>query len=552
MQVDPRIVVARTEESPVLSIERRYTLILLALAISAIALRSIHVTSECRISWDEGRPDVERLINTPDAALPMLSRSWGRPGLEIAKCGTLLFFKAISRLLIQLPVPEWIPAQILLDVGTMLLMAFAGWKASNQCNPAIAWQVSLITAALWAFSPGAVYWSHRFMAPTYAMFGLTATIVALQRASAGGWIRWLTTGAIAGMTFTVYPGSYVPLGMLIMIYASQQFLLRRVIIRLLAVAFSGGAILILMEVLTRLSNQSEPSTGLSYFKQLSSLRQTITHGHFEDGLFALVSHCIRFKDATLAIAASSVSIAVLWRRRWIGPAGWAFFGSWLYFVNNSAILHREVFYDRLVVLLTPLGCIAVAELISRCTIAENPRFIKFVTTSALCVMPVISGIAVLNWNLIRVRADDVLRLAAAELGVSSKSFHLISDLQDYGDVADHHRQSILDQLTQCEAEETLASTLVAFNLRSDWYVAEYPTTSTFDGIRPVLRFPGQGLDRDCRDVRCVSFHLKLKPESPTKADDIKIYRAADLLAVLRSTPAVSQTSYPSRRDLSDP
>lgn len=509
-----------------------YRLTFIAMIAFCVFIRLLHATTECRISWDEGRPSVERVIEQPWRLVDELEHSWGRPGTVAAKMVALIVYKALRKCGVAGNLPEWTPFQIMLDVSTLLLLSRLTWNIVGETpSKHVRWQVMLAAAALWAFSPGCVYWSLRFMPPVYAACGLAVTLLLLQAALTRGPGTWFAAGVAAGMTFLIYPGAYAILGSLALTYSITQLSLRKGW-GVLVIAFFGGVTpVVLMEVGIRLAFIRLGRTGYGFVAQLSDLKNTINHGRFADAPYAIAQYACNLDDYVvllLGLLCVMSAICVRWGFR---PVSWAFVMTYGYWVVNSAVLHREVIYDRMLVLLTPLAIAGYSEVMSR--LSRTRLSNKAVIALALCtsIGATASGlVAICRWDRVRVHEVDLKRFASHQLGVPAMSLIVLGEFQDYGETVSAHATSLKAKILEVKQAHPDSIILVAFNLRSDYFVRVPPEASAYERLSTVLRFPKHCTGRQCKGMTCVTPCMKDLPNFSESWSDIKVYLAEDLLS----------------------
>lgn len=481
-----------------------------------MAIRCVHLLDETRISWDEGRPDVESCLSKPATAIRELEGSWGRPGLILGKSFGLLFYRATRRVLPS-DVAEWLPFQILLDLAAMCVLYDLLRRYLPRESPQRSF-FALAGCAMWAASSGIVHWSHRFMGPAYCLPAMVCFYWVLLRAHGDdrNW-SWTWVGLLAAACFWVYPGCYTIVGISLLIVAvdMERGRLKRTAQRLLLSGLVGGAFLVGYDLILYVLATVLHEPVRSYFATLRQLSQSIKQGTFAEVPVYPFRFWWQFPDVAALVALPGVLAGLVFarglgRRFCLIPI--AVYAFW---VANGYVLHREVMYDRIVVLLSPAlfigATFAAAQLFPQVRRAILFGFAAAVIAGGMFVMA--------RFPIVRVRTQDVVRHLADTTGDPQDQIVIVSDVNDYGTEVAKFLAYARQQCREKQADGKIP--FVAFNLRSDWYET---TPRLRLEEKPVLRYPAMGRDGgvDYLSRRDPPPHLV------PRFDDIKVYDARAL------------------------
>lgn len=495
--------------------------VVLAIVVAGLSLRWIGARDETRISWGEGRPDIENCLVSPvPVLLDEMGKSWGRPGLVVLKLATLFGWKVLAKLGVG-GIAEWIVFTIVLDVASALILMdlVRRWIVLGRADGLVA---AAVVGLIWATSPTLVSQSHRFENPVYCLFVLMSGVwLFFHACGSGRKSGFVISGLVFGAAFMVYPGLYH-----FLLFSPVLLLDRRLRQRLsIGKVCCMGAGFVALPVALEATMQGVKAFArpdyYTYFAQLRDLSKTIVQGSFADVPIFPFRYALACREFWLILVLPGACYAVLRRR----SVAWAWFAMVLaiygFWVVNGYVLEREVLYGRLVVLVYPAlmvgTAVALSEALGRW--GRQP-LVMGCLIAAFCGL---TGLIVLTTPRIRVHADDVREHVSAALGVSAGRIALIGDPNDHGEFALAAYKGLS---TRIEALENAGWTaVVAFNLRSGGYPAfprlEFP-------VEPVLRYPAQGSGRSRRE----SYSSRSGPYvvKTQRFDDIKVFRARDVLA----------------------
>jgi hypothetical protein len=189
-----------------------------------------------------------------------------------------------------------------------------------------------------------------------------------------------------------------------------------------------------------------------------------------------------------------------------------------------------VLYDRVLILATPALIIAVGEL--ACLVRERVRWISAAAATAMIFGPVLTYSVISNGEFVRVREADVRRFIE-QLVHHTGEIRVISDVHDYGPMADLHELFLLEKLEELSLRPEFVNFYIAFNLRSDCYIKPDADRRERYRLDPLFRLPAQGLDQDGLGRRFISLTALEPCRFGTRFDDIKVYPASRLLQDLR-------------------
>lgn len=506
-----------------------------AVVVFAVSIRLIGAADQTRIFWDEGRPEIERVIENPvQTYTGMASRSWGRPGLVTMK----LLALGLDKVLFYPWSPEQgfslmpIRFQIVLDIFNMFIMAILVVVASSwlgEAERAIRFKRGVIAAMVWALSPVLVRYSHRMLAPVYVLPLLLFSLVLLVTAtsfSIRNYIVWLCIGFTFGMTFSIYPGSYqVLLFSPLLVCFDKEISAKQFFVRCCMIFMGGLLCLTIWQGVTLIGVQQAETQGLTYYNQLIGLSGSISQGDYNEVPIYLFRFLLAHADYIMVLFVV-LSVAGLISRLMQKEIKQALFPLWCVLVymlwcTNGPLLRREVLYGRVVVLLFPLIILAGSLSI--------PRWLLRRYFPLLCSSLLVAGMFGI-WQVViqppyQTTNDSIAKMISEKEGIAPSEIRIIGQWNDYG------RRHTVERFQDLQSELSSVSEdpylFVALNQRAISHPAvpftlyqDVPMLSLPSPIRhPWNRFEGHGLEE--------RRHISAFPQ----LYDIKVFSVRDFVQV---------------------